>query len=123
MYDNIQCQLDTIRKILIEYEYTSGYYQRLAEGYGFIHAPRKKLVFGNPITELLLDFFADNRALGLDEINIIFPNNLKEIHYMSPKTIKSKIGVEPKHIPTFLSLTEGAKSSNLTKLQAIRLMK
>ena len=57
-----------------------------------------------------------------DDILIIFPNNLKEIHYMSPKIIKSKIGVEPKHIPTFLSLTEGAKSSKLTKLQAVRLI-
>lgn len=57
-----------------------------------------------------------------DDILFTFPNNLKEIHYMNPKIIKSKIGVEPKHIPTFLSLTEGAKSSNLTRLQAIRLI-
>ena len=92
VYDNIQCQLDTIRKILIEYEYTSGYYQRLAEGYGFIHAPRKKLVFGNPITELLLDFFADNRALGLDEIDIIFPNNLREDLIQSQLIIKTLKG-------------------------------
>jgi hypothetical protein len=78
VYEDIQYQLVTLRKILGEFEYTSGYYQRLAEGYGFIHAPRKKLAFGNPITELLLDFFAENRALSLDEIKKLFSNNLRE---------------------------------------------
>ncbi len=66
----------------------------------------------------------DKKLLQLanDDILFIFPNNLKEIHYMSPKIIKSKIGAEPEHIPTFLSLTDGAKSSKLTKLQAVRLI-
>lgn len=66
----------------------------------------------------------DKRLLQLanDRILIIFPNNLKEIDYMGPMIIKSKIGVDPEHIPTFLSLTDGAKSSKLTKLQAIRLI-
>ncbi|MFQ5976785.1 MAG: methyltransferase domain-containing protein [Candidatus Heimdallarchaeota archaeon] len=77
VYKSIEDQLLTLRNILREFEYTSGYYQRLAEGYGFIHAPRKTLAFGNPITELLLDFFADNRALSLKEINTIFPKNLR----------------------------------------------
>ena len=66
----------------------------------------------------------DKKLLQLanDDILLIFPNNLKEIDYMSPKIIKSKIGVEPEHIPSFLSLTEGPKSSKFTKLQAIRLI-
>jgi len=66
----------------------------------------------------------DKRLLQLanDDILLIFPNNLKEINCMTPRIIKSKTGVDPEHIPTFLSLTEGAKSSKLTKLQAIRLI-
>ncbi len=92
VYDSVQSQLVTIRKILREFEYPSGYYQRLAEGYGFIHAPRKKLTFGNPITELLLDFFAENRALGLDEIQRIFPNNLRNDLIQSQLIIKTLKG-------------------------------
>jgi hypothetical protein len=91
-YENIKCQLDTLRKILMEFEYTSGYYQRLAEGYGFIHAPRKKLAFGNHITELLLDFFADNRALSLDEIKTIFTDNLRDDLIQSQLIIKTLKG-------------------------------
>ncbi len=81
-----------LRKILREFEYTSGYYHRLAEGYGFIHAPRKKLAFGNPITELLLDFFADNRALSLEEIKKIFTNNLRDDLVQSHLIIKTLKG-------------------------------
>ncbi len=92
VYENIQYQLDTLRKILWRFEYTSGYYQRLAEGYGFIHAPRKKLAFGNPITELLLDFFAENRALSLDEINKIFTNNLRHELIQSHLIMKTPKG-------------------------------
>ncbi len=92
VYENIQCQLATLKKILWEFEYTSGYYQRLAEGYGFIHAPRKKLAFGNPITELLLDFFADNRALSSDELKTIFPNNLRDDLLHSHLIIKTPKG-------------------------------
>jgi len=66
----------------------------------------------------------DKKLLQLanDTVSAIFPNNLKDIDYMTPSVIKSKIGVDPKHIPTFLLLTEGSKSSKLTKLQAIRLI-
>ncbi len=66
----------------------------------------------------------DKKLLQLanDTVSVILPNNLKDIDYMTPGVIKSKIGVDPKDIPTFLSLTEGAKSSKLTKLQAIRLI-
>jgi len=92
VYENIQGQLVTIRNLLRDFEYTSGYYQRLAEGYGFIHAPRKKLAFGNPITELLLDFFAENRALSLDEIKQIFPNNLRDDLIQSHLIIKTPKG-------------------------------
>ncbi|MFX0084059.1 MAG: methyltransferase domain-containing protein [Candidatus Hodarchaeota archaeon] len=91
-YENIQWDLDTLRKILWKFEYTSGYYQRLAEGYGFIHAPRKKLAFGNPITELLLDFFANNRALSLDEIKKIFTNNFRENLIQSQLIVKTQKG-------------------------------
>jgi hypothetical protein len=76
-YKEIRSQLNKLRKLLRTFEYTSGYYQRLAEGYGFIHAPRKKLRYGNPITELLLDFFVENRALSLEEITKLMTDNLK----------------------------------------------
>jgi tRNA1(Val) A37 N6-methylase TrmN6 len=92
VYETIEYQLIMLRKILREFEYASGYYQRLAEGYGFIHAPRKKLAFGNPITELLLDFFADNRALSLEEISKLFPKNLRADLIQSQLIIKTLKG-------------------------------
>ncbi len=92
VYENVHFQFDTIKKILRKFEYTSGYYQRLAEGYGFIHAPRKKLVFGNHITELLLDFFAENRALSADEIKKFLPNNLRDDLVQSHLMIKTLKG-------------------------------
>jgi hypothetical protein len=82
----------TIKKILTKYEYRSGYYQRLAEGYGFIHVPRKKLPFGNPITELLLDFFAENKALNDNEITKFFPEDLKEQLIHSRLIVKTPKG-------------------------------
>ena len=72
VYETIEDTLNAIKNILRKYEYCAGYYQRLADGYGFIHAPRKKLPFGNPVTELLLDFFAENRALNEGELSKIF---------------------------------------------------
>ena len=81
-----------IRRILRKYEYSSGYYQRLADGYGFIHAPRKKLLFGNPTTELLLDFFAENRALSESEITKFFPKTLLEKLILSKIIVKTLKG-------------------------------
>ena len=66
----------------------------------------------------------DKRLLQIanDEISIIIPTDQKKIVCMSRDLIKSKMGIVPESIPTFLSLTEGVKSSKLTKLQTIRLI-
>ncbi|MHA2295892.1 MAG: methyltransferase domain-containing protein [Candidatus Hodarchaeales archaeon] len=77
-YNEIKSSLISLKKLLWKYEYTAGYYQRLAEGFGFIHAPRKKLPYANPLTELLLSFFADNRALKLHEMNDLFSKQIIE---------------------------------------------
>ncbi|MHA2225817.1 MAG: methyltransferase domain-containing protein [Candidatus Hodarchaeales archaeon] len=77
-FDEIKDCLSLLKRVLWKYEYAAGYYQRLAEGFGFIHAPRRKLAHANPFTELLLSFFAENRALNLKEINKIFTNHLRD---------------------------------------------
>ena len=66
----------------------------------------------------------DKKLLHLASTNlsIIFPNDFKQIESMTPSNIKSKIGVDPENIPSFLSLTKSPKTSGLTKLQAIRLI-
>ena len=65
----------------------------------------------------------DKKLLQLanDTVSVILPNNLKDIDYMTPSVIKSKIGVDPKHIPTFLSLTPSLPliAVKLLKLQGI----
>jgi methylase of polypeptide subunit release factors len=77
-FDEIKNTLNSLKGILWEHEYTAGYYQRLADGYSFIHAPRKRLPHANPNTELLLSFFAENRAIPEKELNKIFKSQLKE---------------------------------------------
>ncbi|MCK4847872.1 MAG: hypothetical protein KAT16_02480, partial [Candidatus Heimdallarchaeota archaeon] len=77
-YKDIEANLNFLKGILGKYEYKAGYYQRLAEGFGFIHAPRQRLRHGNPTTELLLSFFAENRALKSNEIKILFSEELKQ---------------------------------------------
>ena len=76
-YKVIEISLNEIKELLGRYEYKAGYYQRLREGYGFIHAPRRRLEHGDPTTELLLSFFAENRALKSTEIDILFSTKLK----------------------------------------------
>jgi hypothetical protein len=76
-YKDVKTSLNEIKDLLGRYEYKAGYYQRLREGYGFIHAPRRRLEHGDPTTELLLSFFAENRALKSTEIEILFPTKLK----------------------------------------------
>lgn len=77
-FNEIKNTLSNLKRLLWEYEYTAGYYQRLAEGYSFIHAPRKRLPHANPHTELLLSFFAENRAIHEHKLNKIFNSRLKE---------------------------------------------
>ena len=95
-------------------------------GLPYIHNPNHSIVrICSHLSKRISYIVSQDRKvlqIANDNISIIFPNNLKDIDCMSPKSIKSEIGVEPKYIPTFLSLTEGAKSSKLTKLQAIRLI-
>ena len=77
-YKDIEHSLLCIKELLGRYEYKAGYYQRLREGYGFIHAPRRRLEHGDRTTELLLSFFAENRALKFHEINKLFTEELKQ---------------------------------------------
>jgi len=77
-YKDIEHSLLSIKELLGRYEYKAGYYQRLGEGYGFIHAPRRRLEHGDRTTELLLSFFAENRALKIYEINKLFKEELKQ---------------------------------------------
>ncbi len=77
-FTEIKNTLNDIKRLLWEHEYTAGYYQRLAEGYSFIHAPRKRLLHANPFTELLLSFFAENRAIPENKLNRIFKSQLRE---------------------------------------------
>lgn len=77
-YNTIKDILHNLKRLLWKWEYTAGYYQRLAEGFSFIHAPRKKLPHANPLTELLLSFFADNRALNILEMKQVFSEEMIE---------------------------------------------
>ena len=77
-YTDVEVSLNCLKELLGEYEYKSGYYQRLREGHGFIHAPRRRLEHGNITTELLLSFFAENRSFNIQEINKIFTEELKQ---------------------------------------------
>ena len=77
-FKNVEASLSTLKELLGKYEYKAGYYQRLAEGFGFIHAPRQRLYHGNSITKLLLAFFAENRALNSKEIRSLFKEDFKQ---------------------------------------------
>ncbi len=77
-YKDIKHSLINLKELLGRYEYKAGYYQRLGEGYGFIHAPRRRLEHGDITTELLLSFFAENRALKINEIHKLFTEELKQ---------------------------------------------
>ncbi|MFX0066208.1 MAG: methyltransferase domain-containing protein [Candidatus Hermodarchaeota archaeon] len=70
--------LNNLKELLIESEYASGYIQRLHTGYGLIHAPRRKLTYGNTRTESLLSFFAENKALTIDQTERVFTRSLRE---------------------------------------------
>lgn len=78
---------------------------RLADKVSYIVSPDKKIL-----------------RMASDEISIVIPSESKTMLCMSPSSVKQKFGVEPINIPTFLALTEGSTSMNLTKLQAIRLI-
>ncbi|WP_321415861.1 DNA polymerase [uncultured Desulfobacter sp.] len=80
-------------------------YHQLTGDVSYIVSPDKKLL-----------------QLANDNVSIVIPSDPKNILCMSPSSIKRKLGVDPINIPTFLALTEGAVSLNLTKLQAIRLV-
>ena len=77
-YKDVKNSLNCLKELLFKFEYKAGYYQRLAEGFGFIHAPRQRLNYGNHVTELFLSFFAENCALKLNDINSLFTEELKQ---------------------------------------------
>ncbi|PWI46752.1 hypothetical protein CEE45_15295 [Candidatus Heimdallarchaeota archaeon B3_Heim] len=77
-FKDVEASLNCLKGLLGKHEYKAGYYQRLAEGFGFIHAPRQRLNHGDPTTELLLSFFAENRSLKLKEIKALFTEELQQ---------------------------------------------
>ncbi|MHA2253781.1 MAG: methyltransferase domain-containing protein [Candidatus Kariarchaeaceae archaeon] len=91
-FNEIKNTLNNLKQFLWKHEYTAGYYQRLSEGYSFIHAPRKRLPHANPHTELLLSFFAENRAIYEDELNNIFKPRLKESLEQSKLIVRTNKG-------------------------------
>lgn len=59
--------------------------------------------------------------LATDRMHIIFSSNSRDYDVMTPEKIRSKIGVNPEYIPTYLALTKGGERSfRLTKRQAVR---
>ena len=68
----------------------------------------------------------DKRLLQLagDDLTILLAtaDDPRRLECMSPGDIGSKVGVGPKHIPTYLSLTDGPKSLVLTKRQGVRMV-
>lgn len=65
-----------LRQVLIRFEYRSGFIQRLKDGYGIIHTPRRTLTYGNKNTELLLSLFSDNKSFRKEIIDSILGKNL-----------------------------------------------
>ena len=43
-FNLLKTPLNRIKQLLWDLDYSTGYYQRLGEGYGFIHAPRRNLL-------------------------------------------------------------------------------
>jgi hypothetical protein len=61
--------------------------------------------------------------LATDRMHIIFQSNSRDYDVMPIERIRSKIGVNPENIPTYLALTkDGEMSVRLTKRQAVRLI-
>ncbi|MFX1255168.1 MAG: methyltransferase domain-containing protein [Promethearchaeota archaeon] len=78
LYNTLKNILNELKELLIKSEYASGYIQRLHTGYGLIHAPRRKLTYGNARTESLLSFFAENKALSIDQTDSVFTKSLRD---------------------------------------------
>ena len=68
---NFYNNFSELKQKLKDCEYRSGFIQRLKDGYGIIHTPRRVLTFGNPTTEVLLSFFSDNKSFSYEIISQI----------------------------------------------------
>ena len=92
-----------LKKYLIKHEYRSGFIQRLKDGYGIIHTPRRVLTHGEKTTELLLSLFSDNKAISLIDINSMIgeelTNNLLSVGFLffnnEKENILSKFRIIP----------------------------
>ena len=69
-------QFKILKGYLEKYEYRSGFIQRLKDGYGIIHTPRRVLTYGDRKTELLLSLFSDNKSYSMDRITTLLGENL-----------------------------------------------
>ena len=61
---------------LQHFEYRSGFIQRLKDGYGIIHTPRRTLPYANANTELLLSLFSDNKMFDKNAVQNILGEQL-----------------------------------------------
>lgn len=66
----------------------------------------------------------DRRLLQLctPELSVLLMDQSRDMELMSPGRVRSQVGVEPGHIPSYLALIGDSKSSGLTKRQATRLI-
>ena len=65
-----------LKKSLISHEYRSGFIQRLKDGFGIIHTPRRTLPYGDQNTEILLSLFSDNKGFPTETISNILGKEL-----------------------------------------------
>ncbi len=65
-----------LRKQFDRFEYRSGFFQRLKDGFGIIHTPRRTLPYGNSNAELLLSLFSDNKTFTLNEVETVIGKKL-----------------------------------------------
>ncbi len=69
---------------------------------------------------------ADRRFLQFctDDLTVVLPREGKQIEWdwMSSDTVKTMMGIDPKEIPTYLTLTDPSSAAALTNNQAIRLV-
>jgi methylase of polypeptide subunit release factors len=73
MFSNL---LSDLKKILLTYEYTSGFIQRLKDGYGVIHTPRRILTHADSYVESIVSLFGDNKSIQTNKIQYIFGKKL-----------------------------------------------
>ena len=106
---NFYNNFSELKQKLKDCEYRSGFIQRLKDGYGIIHTPRRVLTFGNPTTEVLLSFFSDNKSFSYEIISQIIgsklTNELLEVGMFTNNGTKNNISSAFRIIPVNQFLT------------------